>query len=84
MPIAVMSTARLGALRNGLYATFSITTPKIPHPAIASTMASQVGTPDALSPINNMYAPTMMISPWAKLIIFAIPYTIVYPNAINA
>ena len=30
------------------------------------------------------YAPIIIISPWAKLSIFAIPYTIVYPRAIIA
>ena len=33
---------------------------------------------------NDIYAPTMMTSPWAKLSIFAMPYTMVYPSAIIA
>ncbi|KAF5043307.1 hypothetical protein DSECCO2_503640 [anaerobic digester metagenome] len=33
---------------------------------------------------NPTYAPTIKTSPWAKLINFKMPYTIVYPRAIRA
>ena len=33
---------------------------------------------------KEIYAPTMMTSPWAKFSILAIPYTIVYPSAMSA
>ena len=83
-PIAVISGARRGALRNGLYAMRSIDALSSPHASIVSTrVASAIGIVTAPWPwcrlkkcvlivIVNM-PPSMNTSPCAKLISSRMP-----------
>ena len=84
MPMAVISTARLAACRSGRYASPSIVMPKTVHTTIAAKIATMGGRPQYCSPQKAIYAPTMIMSPWAKFSILAMPYTIVYPSAMMA
>ena len=67
-----MRTASGEAPRSGLYATFSITTPVRVHTTIATITAAAM-FPPVVNVVNSAYAPTIMMSPWAKLSIFAMP-----------
>ena len=75
--MAVMSTARLGAERSGLYARPSMTTPSTVQTSMASSTATGQGRPRFVMASRDMYPPTMITSPWAKLSILAMPYTMV-------
>ena len=57
--------------RTGLYAAFSTMTPTATHTRMAGMTATQAGRPMATMAgmvSISTYAPTMMKSPWAKLI----------------
>jgi hypothetical protein len=94
MPIAEMSGARRGASRKGRYAIFSIVAPYAAQiaPAAITVMRMESGSDIAVTPVavrkpSRMmprYAPSIYISPCAKLISSSMPYTIVYPSAIRA
>ena len=58
--------------------------PRKAHTVKVIIIAAHIGRLNRLTATYKVYAPTIMISPCAKLIIFAIPYTIVYPSAIRA
>src|SRR5204863_9806275 len=45
---------------------------------------SGVVTPRSVNQASEMKRPSMKTSPWAKLMSSMMPYTIVYPSAINA
>ena len=76
-----MSTARGEAPRRGLYATFSTITPSKVHTMTAMAIATKKNAGEEAAFIAQktyiVYPPTIMMSPWAKLSIFAMPYTIV-------
>src|SRR5664280_615898 len=84
-PIAVISGASRGALRSGRYANRSTNTPVTTEVAIApsrtSGRATQTLRPSdagrAVKTVRPPNAPTMKISPWAKLISWIMPYTMV-------
>ena len=59
-------------------------TPNIVHTATAASTPTMGSPPIVLTTVNVVKPPTMMISPWAKFSIFAIPYTMVYPRAMIA
>ena len=82
--MAVISTARDAAPLSGLYAIRSIVMPRRVQTTIARIIESQGFIPPWQNVKNTTYPPTMMISPWAKFSILAMPYTIVYPRAISA
>ena len=75
--MAVISTARDEACRKGLYASPSITTPSTVHTTMASSTDTSGVRPQYAVAQNDMYAPIMITSPWAKFSILAMPYTMV-------
>ena len=85
-PIAVINREIRGApiFNNRLYANFSISTPASPQNKMEIKTAAQSGTPAITRPTYVTYAPTMMMSPCAKLISWTMPYTILYPSATRA
>ena len=72
-PIAVISTASDDASLSGLYATFSITTPRTVHTTIATINAANTLVPLPYIILKRTYPPIIITSPWAKLSILAIP-----------
>ena len=72
-----MRIESLGAFLSGAYATLSMSTPTSVHAATDSTIASTGGSPSWAITSHDTYAPTMMMSPWAKLSSKMMPYTIV-------
>ena len=68
----MISTASGDAPLRGLYATFSVTIPRRVQTTTATTTAGTV-SPVSESVVSMAYAPTIMMSPWAKFSIFAIP-----------
>lgn len=72
-PIAVIKSEILDEFRNGLYATFSIITPSKAHTMMDIITATNTGRPRSVIQTKTVYDPTMIISPCAKLINFAIP-----------
>ena len=85
-PIAVINREILGApfFRSRLYASFSMSTPATPQNRMETKTAAQSGIPAITKPTYVTYAPTMMMSPWAKLISCTMPYTMLYPSATRA
>ena len=71
--MAVMSTASDVAARSGLYASFSIVMPRTVHTIIARITPTTGGRSNLVQAKKHIYAPTMMMSPWAKFSIFAMP-----------
>ena len=71
--MAVISTASFGASRSGLYARRSISMPSTVQTNMAATMDTIAGIPRYWVTQKEIYAPTMMTSPWAKFNIFAMP-----------
>jgi len=72
-PIAVIKAAIRVALRKGLYAIRSMTTPKMAATIIAKSSAGKNGKCKTLVANHPAYAPTIIISPCAKLINLIIP-----------
>ena len=73
-----------GADLRGLYATFSITTPRITVAITTTTIERYHGIiKSTIAKIMN-YAAIIKISPCAKFMRRSIPYTIVYPIAMSA
>src|SRR4051812_6543255 len=94
-PTAVIRGASLGALRSGRYATRAILTLRHPQQIIARVRVSSrpetranppvaIVRPSAPKSAYDANEPIMNRSPWAKLISSMMPYTSVYPSAINA
>ena len=71
--MAVMSTVSGGDLRSGLYATRSMTTPNRTQTRTLKIAPTQVGRPHMLTHTMTVNAPTIIISPWAKFSILAMP-----------
>ena len=82
--MAVISTAREVACRRGRYASPSMVIPSTVQRTMAASSAPTGGSPQYCRAQKATYAPTMIMSPWAKFSIFAIPYTMVYPRAMMA
>lgn len=72
------------AWRSGLQAIFSIKTPATIQITIANSMVGKKPKPSDVEAKNPTQAPSIQISPWAKLISLIIPQTMVYPSAISA
>ena len=72
-PMAVMSTASDVAARSGLYASFSIVMPRTVQTIMARITPTIGGRLNLVQAKKQIYAPTMMTSPWAKFSIFAMP-----------
>ena len=51
--------------------------PSTVHTTMASRTPTMGGSPKVDTAKKQMYAPTMIMSPWAKFSIFAMPYTMV-------
>ena len=62
MPMAVMRRDILGEERSGLYATFSMVTPKSVHPRIEAATAMSGIFAKFVMKNHAMYAPTIIIS----------------------
>src|SRR5690606_21556990 len=62
-----------GALRSGLYARRSMVTPRSAVHAIVNSSVGTIGSLSQTAPARPMKAPTMKMSPWAKLIRRRIP-----------
>ena len=75
--MAVMRMESLGAFLSGAYATLSMITPISVQATMESRMASTGLSPNWAMTSQETYAPTMMMSPWAKLSSKMMPYTIV-------
>lgn len=87
IPIAVIRLEIFGEFLRGLYATLSISSPMTTQTTIAGSTVSQIGSPrfTKIGMVTRLaYAPIMIISPCAKFINFAAPYTIVYPKLTRA
>ena len=72
-PIADIITDILGALRSGLYAIFSVSTPRAIVAAITSTTDTYQGSAMSTIAIIMKYPAIMNMSPCAKLISLKIP-----------
>ena len=86
-PIAVIKFEILGEFLSGLYAILSARQPTIAQIIIAGITETHTGKPiddNAGIENNETYAPIIIISPCAKFISCAIPYTIVYPKDTRA
>ena len=75
--MAVIKTASGEAPRSGLYAIRSMVTPSSVQTMTDASTPSTGGMPRVLITVKAENAPTIIISPWAKFSILAIPYTIV-------
>ena len=59
-------------------------TPRTVHTTIAVKIPTIGAIPRVLTMVKMAKPPTMIISPWAKFSILAMPYTMVYPRAMMA
>ncbi len=83
-PMAVMREFSRGELRSGRYASRSMKNPRSAHPTMearvmssAPPMLGSLDSPVQRATYQPTIAPIMKTSPWAKLISFKTPYTMV-------
>ena len=72
-----MSTARDPVPLRGLYASPSISIPRAVQTIMARITDTHAGRLRYMVAQKEIYAPTMITSPWAKFSILEMPYTIV-------